>query len=340
MLALGAIAALGSSCGEEPLDARIQGVIDGDAPSPLNQLLGVQDAAQAGLAQRDSQAQQRIADCMAQSGFVYIPITAEGPASEPGASAFDALTPGSLEQVEADGYGMAGAFLAELDLPASAADLEGRAVPVDPNDEIRDKLSAAELRAYEVALLGYASSEIDLSSGEPIRVSTGQPVSQEDWVEMASGGCQAQAYEQAFDLRTGQITTRFIESIGTKLSDMEAAFRADQRFVDLQDDWVRCMADEGYDYRSREDILAHLEQMYGAVPVDRSGDDPVSAEVLARVEEVKAAEVELAVADWRCSAGFFAEVGEIRRKYEVAFLRENAGIILAYLDEVAAEQEG
>lgn len=323
-----------AACGS-PADERIQAVADDDAPSPLNQLLGLDGESGGDLVEREVAAQELIRQCMADAGHRYIPIDADSLRTQIQATTGSEaeLDADSEAYVEAEGYGLAERARSEIERAALSEGESAPATAVDPNDEVRAALSPAERATYDQALLGYSPTDIDLSSGAPVDTGTGAELSEQEWAAILAAGCQPKAYDEVFDLTESDTTRRFMSSIDQELGDMEQAFRADDRFAELQDDWVACMSGEGYSYLSKDEIFAYLEDQYSTL-VRQVEADGLTSEIEVRLSEIEQEEITIAVADWSCSQDFFAMVGDIRREYELDFIEKNEGLFISYLDEV------
>jgi hypothetical protein len=271
-------------------------------------------------------AQAAIERCMAERGFVYVPDTASIPEGllqpEP--------TEPSLEQVERHGYGLADAI--ELQLTTSARTDPGE--DDDPNATIRDRLPPEELEAYQRALTGLAPSEVRWreSDGAPLDPITGAVMDRDRYLSSTAEGCTYQAYAGG-DLAVDQRATELYTS--TAYQAMQAGIRADPRIVELADEWVACMAGQGYDYRDPEQPRSELQERGDELLQEASSDqrDLPLDDALEAVDQLRAEEIRIAVADWGCSADLLAEVPAIAREHEVRFIEENEGLVVALLDE-------
>lgn len=281
-------------------------------------------------------AQAEIERCMAERGFVYVPDTASIPE--------DLLEPQptepSLDQVERHGYGLADAI--ELQLTTSAQTEPDQADPNeaapeqddDPNAAIRDRLPPEELDAYQRALTGLGPSEVRWreSDGAPLDPITGQLMDRDQYLARTAEGCTYQAYGGG-DLAADQRATELYTS--SAYQALQAGIRADPRIVELVDGWTVCMAGQGYDYREPEQPRLELQERGDELLHEASADhhDLPLDEALEAVDQLRAEEIRIAVADWGCSEDLLDEVPAIAREHEIRFIEENEGLIVALLDE-------
>lgn len=288
--------AMAACASSEPYDAESVSLSYED--SPINELLGVDIAMRSGdLIELERAAERSVVECMLAAGFEYTPIdfAAQFGPEDGGAD------PDSREYAAANGYGIS---------IRPAFDAIGPQDVVDPNDEIRATLSEAELEAYELALFGEAPVD-----GEPVDSSQ-------------QGGCVAQAYEEVFAAQAelGEVE-QFFGRFGDELAELEQRFRSDPRFLELEDEWAECMNEKGFEVSAREDIFIELNRRMSEVAADLEPDQEPSAEIEARMDEVREWERSVAVAEWDCTQPVQDEMQALRYGYEALFLERNQDII-------------
>lgn len=106
-------------------------------------------------------------------------------------------------------------------------DLDDLDLPEDPNEAIIAELTDAEKEARASAYWG----DLDGGGTDP--------------------GCYASTYEQAWGFDP------FDADVEQHVLDMEAALQADPRVVEALQDYVDCVAEEGYEVSGTDDLFAH-----------------------------------------------------------------------------------
>lgn len=191
-----------------------------------------------------ARAEQFTAECMAERGFEYRQ-------SAPVEGVDTAVA-------SHDGLGIVGPITGRGVHPAATT---------DPNDEILALLGPEEQAAWFTALnRGTAITEAGFGT------EVGATASESD----GSLGCDAIGLQSATEALGGNV-----EAIDQYDEHMAAAF-SDQRVIDAQTGWTRCMAELGHQYETttgmRSDVLAQLDSILtqAAVP---SADFDVQAEL-------------------------------------------------------------
>ena len=263
--------------------------------SPINELLGIDIALRAGdLVELERAAERGVVECMKAVGFAYVAVDFASQ-FEPEAGADD---PESREYAALNGYGIS--IRPAIDTP-NPEDF------VDPNDELRNQLSAAELEAYSLALYGPTPPD-------------GEPLAPED-----RSGCVAEAYDAVYAAQAefGAVE-EFFGEFGAELAELEQRFQGDPRFVELEAEWSSCMAEQGFTVAIREEIFVQLNfRMSEVAPLLVGGEEP-SPEAAQLMDEVRGWERSVAVADWDCSQDVQDEMQALRYGYEALFLDEQA----------------
>ncbi|GIG39134.1 hypothetical protein [Cellulomonas phragmiteti] len=225
-------------------------------------------------------AQEVVAACMTELGFVYVPTAPvkdvyRGP---DGSAQWE-----SREFAEQYGYGV-----------TTSGELYDEEEQVDPNDDYVAAMSEAEQTAYYEALYGPAE-EVDPEEAEP-----------EDDGERA--GCYGRAAHEVYT--ENQIWED--PTVQAFLDELDVAW------ADLADDpglraartaWTTCMVDAGYDFTSPEEASQHIHDRLAALyeaaaaPSGTSEEEPdsgTSEPDAAAMAELRQEELALATAAWRC----------------------------------------
>lgn len=261
--------------------------------SPINEMLGIDVALRSGdLVELERAAEQGVVECMKGVGFEYIAVDFASQ-FEPEAGAEN---PDSREYAELNGYGIS--IRPAIDVP-SPEDI------IDPNEELRNALSDGELDAYNLALYGESPPE-------------GEVIADQDRT-----GCVAEAYDAVYAAQAelGAVE-QFFGEFGDELTALEERFRSDPRFIELEEQWSACMAEQGFTVAMREEIFVELNlRMSEVAPLLAGGDEP-SVEAAQLMDEVRDWERDVAVADWDCTQPVEEELQALRFGYEALFLDE------------------
>ncbi len=295
-----------ASDGELTLNDFIPGAVDFDQGDAEQQYL-----------QQERAAQDRIAACMAEQGFEYIPYVQNQ--DQGGFSGPDSQE----EFVEQYGFGIATMILEDQQFDEEDYAAE-RAK--DPNFAITEAMSPEERQAYEAALWG-EEPDIDFESMTEEEIN-------EAFESLEPTGCQNTAYEDMFN-NAAQMA--FFEQFGPKMEDIYGSVESDPRIVELESKWSTCMAESGYEFSTRQDVevffLRRLEEV-GAITdleIDSEGMglsyggegiEPGSP-IEAAVKEIAAEEIAMAKVSLACSADQEKVFQEVYREAEQRFIQEN-----------------
>ncbi len=295
-----------ASDGELTLSDFIPGAVDFDQANAEQQYL-----------QQERAAQDKIAACMAEQGFEYIPYVQNqdqggfsGPDSE-------------KEFVEQYGFGIATMILEDQQFDEEDYEAE-RAK--DPNFAITEAMLPEEREAYEAALWGQ-QPDIDFESMTEDEI-------QAAYESFEPTGCQNTAYEDMFDQGAAMA---FYEQFGPMMEDIYGSVESDPRIVELESKWSTCMAESGYEFSARQDVevffLRRLEEVgaitdleidsegmgygYGGAEIEPGG--PIEA----AVKEIAAEEIAMAKVSLSCSADQEKVFQEVYQEAEQRFIQEN-----------------
>ena len=277
--------------------------------------------------QQERVAQDKIAACMAEQGFEYVPFVRNE-------DQFGFSMPDTQEEFVAQyGFGIATMILENQPPDEEAIEAE---MAKDPNNAIMDAMAAAERDAYYAALYGEQPED---GFEEPTEDSPGVTVG-----AFEPSGCQNAAYEEAFNQGA---EVAFYEQFGPMIQAIDDRVKSDPRIVELEVKWSSCMAERGYDFADRNEaqvfLLRRLEEVgaitdleidpegmgwgYGGGQVEPGG--PIEA----AVKEIAAEEIAMAKVGLTCSADEQEVFQEVYREAEQRFIQENLAELEQYKKE-------
>lgn len=218
--------------------------------------------------------ESRIASCMSDGGFEYIPID---PVTLRDAMAALGTAPGLSDEefVDQFGYGI-------TTLPPTRAFGAG-----EENARIREDLDPTDQVAYDRTLLGDTPDATFM-----ITLDT------EDF--SSTGGCTRAAVEEAFN--EAQLSP-------TYLNPIDALVEQDPRMIAAREKWADCMREEAYDYPRQEDAEDELGERLAVIT---EGADPATLTGSAKdaLAELQGEERAIALVDLDCSERFLDDVEE------------------------------
>ena len=277
--------------------------------------------------QQERVAQDKIAACMAEQGFEYVPFVRNE-------DQFGFSMPDTQEEFVAQyGFGIATMILENQPPHEEAIEAE---MAKDPNNAIVEAMSQSELDAYYAALYG-AEPVFDETFAEDspaVTVAAFEP-----------SGCQNTAYEEAFNQGAEM---EFYEQFGPLMEDLYSGLESDPRIVELEGKWSSCMAEKGYDFADRNEaqvfLLRRLEEA-GAITdleIDPEGmgwgygggeEVEPGSPIEAAVKEIAAEEIAMAKVSLACSADEQEVFQEVYREAEQRFIQENLAELEQYKKE-------
>ena len=260
--------------------------------------------------------EEAVAACMASRGWTYTPDTS-GYAS--GDSTPDLGGLSELEFARQYGYGLASA-------PSNSAG----ALPADAtsaNEVYLGSLSEEESTLYLVDLFGAGPSDGTAEEDDADRQAAFE------------ASCTGQA--RAADAETGVLALdddpRFAEVLRLA-EELDRATLADPTVVAARDAWSSCMAGKGHAVTSGpESMHDELNTEYGTMMAQAAGGAPSAA----RLEEFRAREVAVAVADVTCrdEVGYAAALASATVAAETLFYAQHRDVLEAYVAAVAEVRE-
>lgn len=302
---------------------------------------------------QETQVQELVATCMIEQGWEYIPV-------EYPDAMYEYNPEDELERLQREGFGIAYWTLNQGNDEAMGND--PFADWVDPNQAIMEAMEEDEVTAYQESLWGTqeeqeaaATVEVDPETGEEMWTMTG-------W----GPGCQGEAQEQVYGAQQSQGDEDYWNAVSGFYDDLQVRVEADPRMKALNDGWVACMAEAGYDYESPNaiwesvyaDLQARHDEIVGpdfyADPMEGWTEDEIAAfwetatedeindlfnysrditdDQRAALEDLLADEIEISVAQWQCSEPMQEESMDLYQQIEEEFALEHR----AELEEIAA----
>ena len=250
-----------------------------------------------GIRVRQAAVENLVRDCMKTQGFDYVPVD---PAAQ------QAALTGSAGMSKDDfekqfGYGVTTLYEQRRKLAVAG-----------PNKAIRDSLSEADRKAYDHAL-----------HGDDATASFAEAVDSGDYSRL--GGCIKTGTDQVFG------GADVLQSLSTKLDELDQKIRADARMVKAVREWSDCMRQAGYaNLAEQEDVDTVLKKKLEAI-VGSPGDAAAGAEAdydKAALAALQHEEVAMVTADKKCEKEHVEEVEDkVTGEYETAFREENASLL-------------
>ncbi|MGI9596110.1 MAG: class I SAM-dependent methyltransferase [Acidimicrobiales bacterium] len=333
-----------------------------EAGSPLSEFLGqdvygidgLDENAQARFADEERLREEKVAACMKQQGFEYVPR--ETPQFDFLTTA-DGLAYDSREYAEKYGFGITTERFAQEevgpDLIGHISDEPGESFEVDPNDAIVEAMDGATRAAYYEALYGGDDS---FPSLDPAATSDDQLEALEDELGYEPQGCEGEVWAE-------QANNAFYQEFDSELQELYESVEDDPRLEERQTEITECVVDKGFQfggldrdgyqelYGRFEDGLNRIEEMVGEFPGEDLTDEELAAmteeqldelfdkpreltpEAATLLGELQAEETELAVVVFDCGGSLSANeelYREVTAEYEERFLSDNADRLAPY----------
>jgi hypothetical protein len=249
-----------------------------------------------GILERQSRVENQIRDCMKEQGFDYTPID---PFAQQQAL-YGKARLSEEEFIRQFGYGI--------------STLLGRGSDQsNPNERIRSNLSPSDQRAYDRAL-----------GGDNPGATFAEAVDSGHFDQL--GGCTAEASEAVFG------GSAVLDQLVNKLDELDGSILEDQRMVDAEAEWSKCMGDRGYRYGDPGEIEGSIEERFQAivgsgVAPGATSPPPPDAD-RAALSQLRSDEVKVATADFECEESEITPVElVVRPQYEKQFENENRRLL-------------
>lgn len=248
------------------------------------------------------QVEERVAACMAEAGFEYVPVDwSQGSFDADAALEVEWGTP---EFAEEYGYG------ATTDPYGDSSPETASTDPNQANNEIVEAMSESEQQAYQEALWGPDTGE-------------------EEWT-WETGGCQGSAQHEV-DLENGVAGDEF-DAMEEEMMTMQDSMAADPRITALHAEWASCMADAGHSgFSAPQDAEESIHEQVNAIYDEAYANtdentteaeyEAISEQTEARLAEITDEEMATARADYACrdEVDLFRVQAEVNVEYQQKF---------------------
>lgn len=315
-VAIATVAVLLAGCAAGPSEEKLN-----PEESPLSEYFNAfygQGDDEEEAARMQMEVEELVAACMADEGFDYVPVDQ----SQYMGVEYDYEERNTEEWVAANGYGM-------NQTPEQIAEQEEQYEEfVDPNQKYVESLSPGEQTAYYDTLHGVPPTEEEMNEDGSYEY---------NWED---AGCYGSAQhevngEDPFSQEDHQELFDDLNKMWEKMQD-------DPAVVKLDKDWAACMADAGYsDMKKKQDAMDLVMNAQNAAYEEAmaNGEDPEQymGPSEEQVAEMRDTEIEIALADFRCSeeVNYTDAMLEIQFEAEREFIKEHK----AELDAIVAEVE-
>ncbi|MFB2599916.1 hypothetical protein ACEXQE_19190 [Herbiconiux sp. P17] len=246
--------------------------------------------------------QEKVAACMGEQGFDYLPDTQSGSFVMADDSGLDWS---SEDFAKTYGYGITTDPLGTGDGPEMAY--------VDPNADYIASLSASEQAAYNEALWGLPSAG---STDEPVEY---------DW---KTAGCMGAAQHEVFD--GGFSSDADFTALSEGMNAIYTEVRESPAVSEKERAWSDCLADAGFgEFMHKDDAPAAISEEYGGLfaapdPESSSGTAPSEPDHAA-LDALRQREIAQATADFGCArdSGYAETLITEQFRLEQAFVDEH-----------------
>ncbi len=214
------------------------------------------------------QVESKIATCMAEAGFEYVPADVTAVLE---VGVWMRADPSmSREDFKSQwGYGIS----TRTDDPAREVGLG------DQNIRIYESLSESEKLAYDRTLFG-----------DDPDATFALTLDDEDFG--GTGGCTEEAVSEVFPAE--MLSSSFV-------NPKDILIESDPRVVAAEEEWMDCMAEDGYEYEDQDEIIEEYEERYEEL-LDGRDPDELTGSDLEALEELQGEEIAVALKDLECQA--------------------------------------
>ena len=247
-----------------------------------------------GIRVRQATVENLVRDCMKAQGFDYVPV--DPAAQEAALTGTAGMSKDDFEKQF--GYGITTLY-----------EQRRKQAVAGPNKAIRGSLSEADGKAYDKALYGD-----DPTATFADAVDTG------DYSRL--GGCVKASTDQVFG------GADVLQSLSTKLDELDQKIRADARMVKAVRAWSDCMREAGYpNLAEQEDVDTVLKKKLEGV-VGSAGESAKDDYDKAALTSLQHEEVAMVTADKKCEKEHVESVEDkVTEEYESTFREENASLL-------------
>ncbi|RAW18099.1 hypothetical protein DPM12_04540 [Phytoactinopolyspora halophila] len=334
LISMGAVALVLTGCSADSPNAP-SGSADGEE-SPLKEYMGVHypgvDHREQAIIRADDpgmsederndyrRVEQLVAQCMQEEGFEYVPRSADDQRSDI-AEYEEAYSLGPEEFAEEHGYGITTLMFKHDDRPE------------DPNEEIRQNMSAPEREAYDRALNG----EMDTDTTHEAEGHPGE-------LPPEKRGCRGQATAEVYPETADAPVTEQFAGLMSDVASLHDRIRNDPRVTEAASDWQHCMADSGHSDLEHPDeamssVLQRMTDLRRSAQDEDSGDmeDGGTSEDLdqQQLAELQEYEVDVATADYACRQEHYNETyREVAFEMEQEFVERHEDELERFRDAI------
>lgn len=249
-----------------------------------------------GISRLQRRSEELIAACMKGEGFEYTPQTDTIPQG-----AIDSLTGNRKEFVAKYGYGIS----TFVEPPKKGVR--------SPNEAYVAKLSKADKRAYNIALLGFDPDKPGAAAG----VGAG----------LSDKSCVGKAQRELFGDMAKLI------ALGSKFEDLAKRLNGDPKVVRAVREWSACMKKGGYTYAKEDDVASDLSAKLNKVvggstgPLGLGGSSSAATVDTPGLRRLQKEELSIAKVDWDCSVKHLGPRDELAKQLNKEFIAQNKGAL-------------
>lgn len=282
------------------------------------------DIDQEKLEAQQAEVEELVAACMKEEGFEYLPNTQNGGGVV--MSSDDMEDRETEEWVASNGYGMIQSAEQMAEQQAQSEEL------VDPNAEYTASLSESEQAAFYETLYGPGPSEEEMEAME-----AGDGSYEYNW---ETAGCQGAAQNEVQGGAQDAYNDPKFAGLFEKMNELYTKAMEQPAVKELDAKWADCMADAGYsEFTSKSEAMMSISdaqnEFYENQEFDETGT-PIAPDEAA-MEELRQKEIDLALADFRCSEklDYMQKSLEAQFALETQFVEDNKSELDALLAEYA-----
>ncbi|WP_235496619.1 hypothetical protein [Leifsonia sp. Root4] len=316
MLALSGCAAAGSGGGGE--------LSYEDSPLGMYTTALYGDIDQEKFEAQQAEVEELVAACMKEEGFEYLPNTQNGGGVV--MSSDDMEDRETEEWVASNGYGMIQSAEQMAEQQAQSEEF------VDPNAEYTASLSESEQAAFYETLYGPGPSEEEMEAME-----AGDGSYEYNW---ETAGCQGAAQNEVQGGAQDAYNDPKFAGLFEKMNELYTKAMEQPAVKELDAKWADCMADAGYsEFTSKSEAMMSISdaqnEFYENQEFDETGV-PIAPDEAA-MEELRQKEIDVALADFRCSEklDYMQKSLEAQFALETQFVEDNKSELDALLAEYA-----
>lgn len=273
---------------------------------------------------QQAEVEELVAACMKEEGFEYIPNTQNSGGVVMSSEDMDDRE--TEEWVASNGYGMIQSAEQMAEQQAQSEEF------VDPNAEYTASLSTSEQAAFYETLYGPGPSEEEMEAME-----AGDGSYEYNW---ETAGCQGVAQNEVQGGAMDAYNDPKFAGLFEKMNELYTKTLEQPAVKELDAKWADCMADAGYtEFTSKNEAMMSISDAQNAFYENQEVDEagmPIAPDEAA-MEELRQKEIDLALADFRCSEklDYTQTTLEAQFALEKQFVEDNKSELDALLAEYA-----